>query len=45
MPLDPEWAVYDVYGLERSLWRSWKFRTFWRYAQLLASDWLVGLSN
>jgi len=35
--LDPERDVYDAYGLERSLQRSWNLRTIWRYAQLLAS--------
>jgi hypothetical protein len=34
--LDPERAVYDAYGLERSLRRSWNLRTIWRYVQLLA---------
>jgi len=35
--LDPERTVYDAYGLERSLRRSWHLRTIWRYVQLLAS--------
>ena len=33
--LDPERDVYDAYGLERSLQRSWNLRTIWRYVQLL----------
>jgi peroxiredoxin len=35
--LDPERTVYDAYGLERSLARSWNLRTIWRYVQLLTS--------
>lgn len=35
--LDPDRAVYDAYGLERSLRRSWNLRTIWRYIQLLTS--------
>ena len=35
--LDPERAVYEAYGLERSLARSWNLRTIWRYVQLLTS--------
>jgi peroxiredoxin len=35
--LDPERTVYEAYGLERSLARSWNLRTIWRYVQLLAS--------
>ncbi len=35
--LDPERSVYDAYGLERSVARSWNLRTIWRYVQLLAS--------
>jgi alkyl hydroperoxide reductase subunit AhpC len=35
--LDPERTVYDDYGLERSLARSWNLRTIWRYVQLLTS--------
>lgn len=35
--LDPERAVYNAYGLERSLLRSWNFWTIWRYVQLLSS--------
>jgi hypothetical protein len=35
--LDPERKAYEAYGLERSLLRSWNFRTIWRYVQLLAS--------
>jgi len=33
--LDPSRGVYDLYGLERSLWRSWSLKTIWGYAQLL----------
>jgi hypothetical protein len=35
--LDPSRRVYDLYGLERSLWRSWGLKTIWRYAQLLVA--------
>lgn len=35
--LDPERTVYDTYGLERSLSRSWNLRTIWRYVRLMAS--------
>ena len=35
--LDPERTVYEAYGLERSLARSWNLRTIWRYVQLLTS--------
>jgi len=35
--LDPSWRVYELYGLERSLWRSWSLKTIWRYVQLLAA--------
>jgi hypothetical protein len=35
--LDPERQVYEAYGLERSLLRSWNLKTLWRYVQLLAS--------
>lgn len=35
--LDPERRVYNAYGLERSVLRSWNLRTIWRYARLLAS--------
>ena len=34
---DPERRVYQVYGLERSLRRSWNLRTIWRYVRLLTS--------
>ncbi|MFQ5813969.1 MAG: AhpC/TSA family protein [Anaerolineae bacterium] len=33
--LDPERTVYQVYGLERSLWRSWNLKTVQRYVQLM----------
>lgn len=33
--LDPSRRVYNRYGLERSLWRSWSLKTIWRYVQLL----------
>lgn len=35
--LDPERKVYQAYGLERSLLRSWNLRTIWTYGKLLAS--------
>ena len=35
--LDPERTVYEAYGLERSLARSWNLRTIRRYVQLLTS--------
>jgi hypothetical protein len=35
--LDPERLVYQTYGLERSLVRSWNLKTIWRYARLLSS--------
>lgn len=35
--LDAERRVYEAYGLERSVVRSWNLRTIWRYARLLAS--------
>lgn len=35
--LDPERVVYNAYGLERSLFRSWNLGTIWRYVQLLGS--------
>ena len=35
--LDPKREVYDAYGLERSVLRSWNLRTIWRYVQLLTS--------
>jgi len=35
--LDRERKVYEAYGLEKSLLRSWNPRTIWRYVQLLAS--------
>ena len=33
--LDPERTVYQAYGLERSLWRSWNLKTVRRYVQLM----------
>ena len=33
--LDPERTVYQVYGLERSLLRSWNLKTVRRYVQLM----------
>ncbi len=33
--LDPERTVYQAYGLERSLWRSWNLKTMRRYVQLM----------
>jgi len=33
--LDPERTVYQAYGLERSLWRSWNLKTVQRYVQLM----------
>ena len=33
--LDPERTVYRVYGLERSLLRSWNLKTVQRYVQLM----------
>ena len=35
--LDPERKVYQAYGLERSLLRSWNLPTIWTYGKLLAS--------
>lgn len=35
--LDPEKKVYQAYGLERSLLRSWNLRTLWTYVKLLAA--------
>jgi peroxiredoxin len=35
--LDPERSVYQAYGLERSLIRSWTLRTLWVYLKLLAA--------
>lgn len=37
--LDPERKVYQAYGLERSFFRSWNLRTFWRYVQLMGAGW------
>ena len=34
--LDPEKASYQVYGLERSVWRSWGIKNLWFYARALA---------
>lgn len=33
--LDPERTVYQAYGLERSLLRSWNLKTMRRYVQLM----------
>jgi peroxiredoxin len=35
--LDPDRKVYQAYGLERSLRRSWNLHTIWTYIQLLTS--------
>ena len=35
--LDPERGVYQAYGLERSLLRSWNLHTIWTYIKLLSS--------
>ncbi len=35
--LDPERKIYDSFGLERSLLRSWDLKTIWTYIKLLAS--------
>lgn len=35
--LDPERRVYQAYGLERSLLRSWNLRTLWTYVKLLSA--------
>jgi len=35
--LDPSREAYGLYGLERSLWRSWNLKTIWHYAQLLVA--------
>lgn len=35
--LDPDRVVYRMYGLERSLRRSWGLKTIWRYIRLLAA--------
>ncbi len=35
--LDPDRSIYDRYGLERSLLRSWNLRTIWMYIKLLSS--------
>ncbi len=35
--LDPQHVAYQVYGLERSLSRSWGLKTMGRYARLLTS--------
>ena len=31
--LDPDRIVYQLYGLERSVFRSWSLRTLWYYAR------------
>ncbi len=33
--LDAERVAYQAYGLERSLWRAWGWKTWVRYTQLL----------
>lgn len=35
--MDPQREVYQAYGLERSLLRSWDLKTIWTYVKLLAS--------
>lgn len=35
--LDPARKVYRAYDLDRSLIRSWGFKTIWRYVKLLSS--------
>ncbi len=35
--LDPERQLYQAFGLERSLLRSWNLRTLWRYARYVLS--------
>lgn len=35
--LDPERIVYQAYGLERSLLRSWNLHTIWTYVKLLVA--------
>lgn len=35
--LDPDRSIYERYGLERSLLRSWGFKTIWMYIKLLLS--------
>ena len=35
--LDPDRSIYERYGLERSLLRSWNLRTIWKYITLLSS--------
>ncbi len=35
--MDPLREVYQAYGLERSLLRSWNLKTIWTYVKLLAS--------
>jgi hypothetical protein len=35
--LDPERKVYETYGLERSLLRSWNLKTIYAYVKLMVS--------
>jgi len=35
--LDPDRNIYELYGLERSLLRSWNLKTIWLYIKLLSS--------
>ncbi len=35
--LDPDRTVYQIYGMERSLWRSWGLKTIWAYMRLLSA--------
>lgn len=35
--LDPDRFIYERYGLEHSLLRSWNFKTIWMYIKLLSS--------
>jgi len=35
--LDPDRKIYQAYGLERSIFRSWNLRTIWTYIKLLSS--------
>jgi len=34
--LDPHRKIYQAYGLERSILRSWNLRTIWTYVKLLS---------
>jgi peroxiredoxin len=33
--VDPEREVYQAYGLQKSVWRSWNIKTLVRYVQLM----------